>query len=89
MRSDNMRDWPDALWGAIFIFLACAVAVIALYSRSTNAASVVTLGTSIVTGAFGFITGKTAGKNSVQVPLDTQTDANTKTTVETTTAPKP
>lgn len=65
-----MKDLPNPAYAAIFICLACALAIVSLYSHSTNATSVITMASSIITGAFGYIQGVSAGKNSLQVPMN-------------------
>lgn len=65
-----MKDLPNSAWAAIFIFLACLTAIIALFSHSTGASSVITMADSIITGAFGYIQGVSAGKSSLQIPMN-------------------
>lgn len=65
-----MKDMTNSAWAAVFIFMACVMALVALYSKSANAPSVITIGSSIITGAFGYIQGVSAGKNSLQVPVN-------------------
>ena len=65
-----MKNMTNSAWAAVFIFMACVMALVALYSHSANAPSVITIGSSIITGAFGYIQGVSAGKNSLQVPLN-------------------
>lgn len=74
-----MKDLPNPAWAGIFIFLACVMAVIALFSHSPNATSVITIGSSIITGAFGYIQGVSAGKNSLQVPMNPDSPQSTVT----------
>jgi len=69
----------NSAWAAIFIFMACVMALVALYSHSDNAPSVITIGSSIITGAFGFIQGVSAGKNSSQVPMNPDSPQSTVT----------
>lgn len=73
-----MKDLPNSAWACIFIFMACVMALIALFSRSPNATSVITIGSSIITGAFGYIQGvNSAGKNSLQVPMNPDSPPST------------
>jgi len=65
-----MKNMTNSAWAAVFIFMACVMALVALYSHSANAPSVITIGSSIITGAFGYIQGVSAGKNSLQIPLN-------------------
>jgi len=74
-----VKDLPNPAWACIFIFLACVMAVIALFSHSANATSVITIGSSIITGAFGYIQGVSAGKNSLQVPMNPDSPQSTVT----------
>jgi hypothetical protein len=75
-----MRDLPNPFWAILCILLACAVGVYALHSQSSNAASVITMASSIVTGAFGYIQGHHDGSASDLPPGSTQT-ANVQTQV--------
>ena len=65
-----MKDLPNPAYAVMFIFLACTVAVISLFSKSQNATAVITMAASIITGAFGYIQGVSAGKNSIQIPTN-------------------
>jgi hypothetical protein len=65
-----MKDLSNSGWAAIFIFMAAVIAIVALFSHSPNATSVITIASSIITGAFGYIQGVSTGKNSLQVPLN-------------------
>ncbi len=76
-----MKDLPDSFWAAIFILLACLLAIVSLFSPSPGAQAVITMASSIITGAFGYIQGKKAGADSVTVPLPPATTAPTTTTV--------
>lgn len=60
-----MKDMTNSAWAAVFIFLACVLACVALFSHSSAAASVITISSSIITGAFGYIQGKKDGENSL------------------------
>lgn len=65
-----MKDMTNSAWAAVFILMACAMALIALFSKSANAPSVITIGSSIITGAFGYIQGQSSAKNSLQIPMN-------------------
>jgi hypothetical protein len=83
-----MKDMTNSAWASIYICMACIVAIIALFSHSSNAASVITISSSIITGAFGYIQGLDAGKKSLQVPMDSPTSSTTQVTVTPQTDPK-
>jgi hypothetical protein len=59
-----MKNMTNSAWAGVFIFLACVLACVALFSHSSAAASVITISSSIITGAFGYIQGKKDGDNS-------------------------
>jgi hypothetical protein len=65
-----MKDIPNAAWAASFICMAIIVAVIVLFSPAPEniKQNVLTLASSIVTGAFGYIQGKHDSSDSVTVP---------------------
>ena len=65
-----MKDLQNPAYAVMFIFLACTIAVISLFSKSQNATAVITMAASIITGAFGYIQGVSAGKNSIQIPTN-------------------
>lgn len=65
-----MKNMTNSAWAAVFILLACVLACVALFSHSSNATSVITISSSIITGAFGYIQGKKDGENSLQVPMN-------------------
>lgn len=58
-----MKNMTNSAWAAVFIASACILACLCLFSKSPNAASVLTICTSIITGAFGYIQGKADSKN--------------------------
>lgn len=74
-----MKDMTNSAWAAVFILLACVLACIALFSHSGNAASVITISSSIITGAFGYIQGKKDGENSLSVPMNPDSPPSTVT----------
>jgi hypothetical protein len=63
-----MKEWPDSFWAAMFILLACLLALASLFSHSPGATAVITMASSIITGAFGYIQGKKSASDSLQVP---------------------
>lgn len=85
-----MKNMTNSAWAAVFIFLACCLALIALYSKSPNAASVITIGSSIITGAFGYIQGKADNKSTPDVPPNSSLQQTTsiQTPPETAATPK-
>ena len=72
-----MKDLPNSAWAALFIFMACVLAGIALFSHSSNSTSVITISSSIITGAFGYIQGVAAGRNSLQIPMNPDSPPST------------
>ena len=75
-----MKEWPDSFWATMFILLACGLAIVSLFSHSNGAGAVITMASSIITGAFGYIQGKKAGIDSVQVPLNPSPSSGSTTT---------
>lgn len=74
-----MKNMTNSAWAGVFILLACLLACVALFSKSPNAASVITIGSSIITGAFGYIQGKADSKNSTpDVPPNSTLQQTTK-----------
>lgn len=65
-----MKNMTNSAWAAVFIFLACVLATVSLFSHSSNSTSVITIASSIITGAFGYIQGKKDGENSVSIPVN-------------------
>ena len=78
-----MRDLPNAFWAASFICMSVVVAVIVLFSNSPENVkqNVLTLCSSIVTGAFGYIQGKRDAEHSLQVPMSPNPGTTTSVTV--------
>lgn len=74
-----MKEMNNSAWAAVFIFLACVLACVALFSHSSNANSVITIASSIITGAFGYIQGKKDGENSLSVPMNPDSPPSTVT----------
>ena len=71
-----MKDVPNSGWATLFICMACVVAVVALFSHSPNATSVITISSSIITGAFGYIQGVHTATNSLQIPMNPDSPAS-------------
>lgn len=62
-----MKDLPNAFWAFLFIFLACALAVTAmLVPNRQDVGAVITMASSIITGAFGYIQGHIQGTKDAQ-----------------------
>jgi len=54
----NLKDIPNPFWASIFILIACLLAVVALMVKDkTDTTAVITMASSIITGAFGYIQG--------------------------------
>jgi hypothetical protein len=83
-----MKDLPNPAYAVIFIFLACLLALASLFSHSANAQAVITMAASIITGAFGYIQGVSAGKNSLQVPMNPDSPPSTVTVTPQAAIPK-
>lgn len=72
-----MKDLPNPFWATLFIFLGCVLllAVLVKVNAATTTTmlgvlmAVTTAGTSIISGAFGYIQGRKDGESSVQVPM--------------------
>ncbi len=56
----QITDQSNSFWAVILICIACIVAVICLYApmRENVTMAVMTMASSIVTGAFGYIQGR-------------------------------
>lgn len=59
-----MKNMTNSAWAAVFIFLACILACVALFAHSPETGAVITISSSIITGAFGYIQGKKDGDSS-------------------------
>lgn len=61
-----MKELPNSLWAAVFIVLACIMGSEILHSSAPDNVKmgVLTMASSIVTGAFGYIQGVKDGQNS-------------------------
>lgn len=74
-----MKDMTNSAWAAVFILMACILALASLFSHSSNATMVGTMASSIITGAFGYIQGKKDGENSLSVPMNPDSPPSTVT----------
>lgn len=65
-----MKDLPSAFWACLFLVIACALAAMALFAptKENVTMAVITLASSIATGAFGYIQGHKDGAGSVNPP---------------------
>ncbi len=80
-----MKDLPNPFWALSFMVLGCVLLMAVLLKVNTGTTTVMlgvlmavaTAGTSLISGAFGYIQGVKAGANSVQVPLDPATSGTT------------
>lgn len=79
-----MKEYPNSFWAAIFILIASIVAVVALFSDSKEAAAVITMAASIITGSFGYIQGHRDG-----IASSTQSASDGTETTSTTSNEKP
>ena len=54
-----MKEQPNAFWATIFIFIGGILGIVALFAplRENISMAIVTMASSIVTGAFGYIQG--------------------------------
>jgi hypothetical protein len=86
-----MKDLPNPFWALLFMLLGCVLllAVLVKVTSSTTQLelgvlmAVATAGTSIISGAFGYIQGRKDREDSVQVPLGLgNTSSNTTVKVE-------
>ena len=61
-----MKEMPNAFWATLFILLSGGLAIAALIIPNKDAATmqVLTLASSIATGAFGYIQGHKDGVNA-------------------------
>lgn len=90
-----MKDLPNPFWALLFIVLGCVLllAVLVKVNGSTTTVmlgvlmAVTTAGTSIISGAFGYIQGQKAATNSLQIPINSNPTAQTTATVTSTTTP--
>ena len=89
-----MKDLPNPFWALLFMLLGC-VLLLAVLVKVTAATTqlelgvlmaVATAGTSIISGAFGYIQGRKDGESSVQVPMSPDSPA---TTTQVTVTPTP
>lgn len=64
-----MRE-QDSFWAAIFISIAATVAIVALFSHSKDSSAVITMASSIITGAFGYVQGKKSTRDTNPSGID-------------------
>lgn len=83
-----MKNMNNSAWAGVFIALACVVAIVALFSHSPNATSVITISSSIITGAFGYIQGKKDGENAPDLPPGTTSHSTQESTLNVPPAPE-
>lgn len=78
-----MKDLPNAFWATVFLLLAVVLAIAALFHPNVPnvTMAVITLASSIATGAFGYIQGHKDGVASVSVPTQPSPGAATTVTV--------
>ena len=73
-----MKDYPNPFWALCFMVLGCFLLFGVLFKVSVGTTTVMlgvlmaitTAGSNIISGAFGYINGVQAGKNSLQVPMN-------------------
>ena len=67
-----MKEFPNSFWAAIFMGMAAVLAVVALFApmRENVTMAVVTMASSIITGAFGYIQGHKDGSNEANNPTN-------------------
>jgi hypothetical protein len=91
-----MKDLPNPFWAFLFMLLGCLMLLAVLFKVTSSTSqlelgvlmAVATAGTSIISGAFGYIQGRKEGDpTGVNVPVNP--DVASRTTVETTTPGKP
>ena len=60
-----MKEWPNPFWALMFVALGCVLVTVALFApyRENVTPAVVTMGASIITGAFGYIQGTRASSS--------------------------
>lgn len=58
-----MKELPNPFWALLFVAIGAALVGLALFHKTEAAVvtSVITVGSNIVAGAFGFVTGHAAG----------------------------
>ena len=85
-----MKDLPNPFWAALFILMACVLAIVALvHPNVANVTmAVIAIASNIVSGSFGYISGHRDGVASVSIPSQPSPGASTTLTVgPTSTAP--
>lgn len=72
MNSARMKDLPNPFWALLFMFLGCVLLVAVLFKVTAYTSqievgllmAVATAGSNIISGAFGYIQGRSDGKAS-------------------------
>ena len=80
-----MKDLPNPFWALLFMVLGCVLLVVVLLKITANTTqieigilmAVATAGTNMITGAFGYIQGVSAPKNSMQIPMNPDSPPST------------
>lgn len=67
-----MNKLPSAFWATIFIITAFSVVVVVLFCHAPDNVkqNVLTIASSVVTGAFGYIQGKRETSDSITIPTN-------------------
>ena len=84
-----MKDLPNPFWALLFMVLGCILLMGVLIKVNVNTTTVMlgvmmavtTAGTSIISGAFGYINGHKDGVASVSIPSQPSPTASTTLTV--------
>jgi hypothetical protein len=71
-----MKDWPNPFWALTFMLLGCVLLLAVLVKVNSNTTTlmlgvlmaIATAGTSLISGAFGYINGHKDGVASASVP---------------------
>jgi hypothetical protein len=77
-RGHLVKDLPNPFWALLFMVLGCVLLIVVLLKITANTTqieigilmAVATAGTNMITGAFGYIQGVSAAKNSMQIPVN-------------------
>jgi len=86
-----MKDLPNPFWAMMFMVLGCILLMSVLFKLNTNTTTVMlgvlmaicTAGTSLISGAFGYINGHKDGVASVSVPSQPSPGSSTTISVGT------
>lgn len=78
----TLKDLPNPFWAATFILIASGLAVAAMLTKDkSDTAAIITMASSIITGAFGYIQGHKDGAATVSVPSQPSPTSATTVTV--------